>query len=98
MAVDKSTGDLYMVFADSIGDGWNHVKLTKSTDGGKTWSTPVDVTETPDTHSFNGTVEVTDDGIVAVMYYDFRSNDPGVHADATRSRPKSGSPTPMTAA
>jgi hypothetical protein len=77
VAVDKSTGDLYMVFADSIGDGWNHVKLTKSTDGGKKWSTPVDVTETPDdTHSFNGTVEVTDDGIVAVMYYDFRSNDP----------------------
>jgi hypothetical protein len=81
VAVDKSTGDLYMVFADSIGNGWNHVKLTKSTDGGKTWSTPVDVTETPDdTHSFNGTVEVTDDGDVAVMYYDFRSNDPDAKA------------------
>ena len=77
VAVDHDTGASYMVFADSIGDGWNHVKLTRSTDGGKNWSTPVDVTDTPaTTHSFNGTVEVTSDGTVAVMYYDFRSNDP----------------------
>jgi len=77
VAVDKTTGNLFMVFADHIGNGWNHVKLTRSTNGGKTWSTPVDVTETPvTTHSFNGTVEVTDDGAVAVMYYDFRSNTP----------------------
>ena len=69
------SGALYMVFADGIGTGFNHVKLTKSTDGGKHWTTPVDVTETPlTTHSFNGTVEVTDDGTVAVLYYDFRNN------------------------
>jgi hypothetical protein len=78
VAVDRSTGALYMVFADGIGTGFNHVKLTKSTDGGKHWTTPVDVTETPSTtHSFNGTVEVTDDGTVAVLYYDFRNNTPG---------------------
>jgi hypothetical protein len=36
-----------------------------------------DVTRTPaTTHSFNGTVEVTGDGIVTVMYYDFRNNTP----------------------
>ena len=34
--------------------------------------------------SFNGTVEVTDDGIVAVMYYDFRSNDPSDGACSNR--------------
>lgn len=66
-----------MVFADSIGGGINHVKLTKSTNGGKTWTTPTDVTTTPSTtHSFNGTVEVTADGTVAVLYYDFRNNTP----------------------
>jgi hypothetical protein len=75
VAVDQTTGALYMVFADSIGGGINHVKLTKSTNGGKTWTTPKDITATPSsTHSFNGTVEVAADGTVAVMYYDFRNN------------------------
>ena len=84
VAVDHLTGAVYMVFADGISTGFNHVKLTKSTDGGKNWSTPVDVTKTPtSTHSFNGTVEVTSDGTVAVMYYDFRDNtpDPGLPTD-----------------
>jgi hypothetical protein len=84
VAVDHATGALYMVFADSIGNGIDHVKLTKSTNGGKTWSTPVDVTQTgPGNHSFNGTVEVAADGTVAVLYYDFRNNTsaPGVPTD-----------------
>jgi len=64
-----------MVFANDIGGGVNHVMLTRSTDGGKRWSTPVDVTSTgPNSHSFNGTVKVTADGTVAVTYYDFRNN------------------------
>jgi len=84
VAVDHATGALYMVFADSIGNGIDHVKLTKSTDRGKTWTTPVDVTQTgPGNHSFNGTVEVAADGTVAVLYYDFRNNTsaPGVPTD-----------------
>lgn len=82
VALDKNTGDLYMVFANDDGAGFNHVMLTKSTDGGKNWTTPDDVTQTPaGTHSFNGTVEVTGDGTVAVMYYDFRNNDPSTTAD-----------------
>ena len=84
VAVDHTTGALYMVFADGISTGFNHVKLTKSTDGGRKWSVPVDVTGTPtSTHSFNGTVEVTDDGTVAVMYYDLRNNtpEPGLPTD-----------------
>jgi hypothetical protein len=75
VAVDQATGAIYMVFADGISTGFNHVKLTKSLDGGKNWSTPIDVTQTqPGTHSFNGTVEVTSDGTVAVLYYDLRNN------------------------
>jgi len=84
VAVDKNTGAIYMVFANNIGGGINHVMLTKSTDGGKQWSTPVDVTpNTGANHSFNGTVEVTDDGVVAVMFYDFRNNTVGTLPDAT---------------
>jgi hypothetical protein len=70
--------------ADGLATGFNHVKLTKSTDGGKNWSRPVDVTSTPaSTHSFNGTVSVTADGTVAVLYYDFRNNTaaPGLPTD-----------------
>jgi hypothetical protein len=83
VAVDHTTGAIYVVFADDPElDGWNHVMLTKSTNGGKSWTTPVrvDVGTPANTHSFNGTVEVTADGTVAVMYYDFRSNtpDPGL--------------------
>ncbi|MBI2780708.1 MAG: exo-alpha-sialidase [Chloroflexi bacterium] len=84
VAVDHATGAIYMVFADGISTGFDHVKLTKSLDSGKTWSKPIDVTQTPaGTHSFNGTVEVTSDGTVAVMYYDFRNNtgDPGLPTD-----------------
>jgi hypothetical protein len=84
VAVDPNNGTLYMVFADSISSGFDHVKLTKSTDGGKKWTTPVDITSTPSsTHSFNGTVAVTADGTVNVMYYDFRNNTsaPGLPTD-----------------
>ena len=76
VAVDHATGALYVVFSDGISTGFNHVKLTKSTDGGKSWSTPKDVSATPtSTHSFNQAVEVTSDGTVVVSYYDFRRND-----------------------
>jgi len=84
VAVDHATGAIYAVFANNIGGGWDHVMFTKSTDGGKSWSTPKDVTATPSTtHSFNGTVEVAADGTVAVMYYDFRNNTsaPGLPTD-----------------
>ena len=84
IAVDHTTGAIYVVFADGIETGFNHVKLTKSSDGGKSWSRPIDVTGTPaSTHSFNGTVEVAADGTIAVLYYDFRNNTaaPGLPTD-----------------
>jgi hypothetical protein len=76
IAVDHTTGALYVVWADGLGTNVNSVVLAKSTDGGRHWSTPQIVDETPGPHAFNGTVEVTADGTVAVMYYDFRNNTP----------------------
>jgi hypothetical protein len=96
VAVDPVSGAIYMVFADGISSGKNHVKLTKSTDGGKSWSIPVDVTQTPSSaHSFNGTVEVTADGTVAVMYYDLRNNDenPGLPTDVWLTHSSDGGQT-----
>jgi hypothetical protein len=76
IAVDRATGALYVVWADGLGTNVNHVVLSKSTDGGRHWSTPQVISQTSGTHAFNGTVEVTSDGTVAVMYYDFRNNTP----------------------
>src|SRR4029078_12882034 len=45
--------------------------------GGRRWRARSQVGTPPArTHSFNGTVEVTSDGTVAVMFYDLRSNTP----------------------
>lgn len=77
IAVDKDSGEVYIVWADGQGTAVNHVVLSKSSDGGKQWTAPQKIGTTPAAdHSFNGTVEVTDDGTVAVMYYDFRGNTP----------------------
>ena len=77
VAVDRTTGAIYVVFCDGLETGFNHVKLTKSTDGGKNWSKPIDVTGTPaSTHSFNGMVEVAADGQSASSTMTFETTRP----------------------
>jgi hypothetical protein len=78
IAVDRSSGALYVVWADArFGDGtYLDVVMSKSSDGGRNWSTPKVVDTAPaGTSAFNGTVEVTADGTVSVLWYDFRGND-----------------------
>jgi Neuraminidase (sialidase) len=83
IAVDKESGDLYVVWADGLGTPNNNVVISKSTDGGRRWSTPRAIDNTPGPHAFNQTVTVGADGTVAVLYYDFRHNDasPGLPTD-----------------
>jgi BNR repeat-like domain len=76
IAVDHTTGAIYVVWADGLGTSVNNVVFSKSTDGGGHWSTPRAIDQTPGPHAFNGTVEVTADGTVAILYYDFRNNTP----------------------
>ncbi len=60
------------------------IALSKSTDGGRTWSAAVKVNATPaGVAAFTPTVRVAADGTVAVTYYDFRNNtaDPGLPTD-----------------
>ena len=82
VAVDPNSGQLYAVWQDKrFGDGtFDSIALSTSTDGGFTWTPPVKVNRTPanippgDQQAFTPSVDVAEDGTVAVTYYDFRNN------------------------
>src|SRR5438067_4754691 len=72
-------GTLYAVWSDGRFSGFAHddVALSRSTDGGLTWSTPTKVNASPPgVAAFTPSVDVSTDGTVAVTYYDFRNNTP----------------------
>jgi hypothetical protein len=92
VAVDPDNGNLYAVWMDLRFDGGfflvdhDNIAFTMSTDGGRSWSPAIKVNQTPttepnyDQQAFTPTVDVADDGTVAVTYYDFRNNTPDVAA------------------
>ncbi len=70
-------GTLYAVWSDGRFSGFTHddVALSRSTDGGLTWSAPIKVNASPPgVAAFTPSVDVSSDGTVAVTYYDFRNN------------------------
>jgi hypothetical protein len=50
------------------------IAISRSTDGGVTWSAPTRVNAAPGVPAFTPRVHVRPDGVVGVSYYDFRSN------------------------
>jgi hypothetical protein len=58
-------------FSGGVRDG---IALSRSTDGGLTWSAPVGVNHDPTVPAFSPTVAVRDDGTIGVTYFDFRNN------------------------
>ena len=85
IAVDPGSGALYVVWEDSRFSGTHDdIAMSKSTDGGKSWSTPVKVNQSPPgLFAFTPMVDVLPNGTVAVTYYDNRNNtpDPGFLTD-----------------
>ena len=83
IAADPRNGDLYVVWEDSRFSGThNDIALSKSTDGGLTWSAPQKVNQTPSpVEAFTPMVDVLPDGTVAVTYYDIRNNTPAAGLD-----------------
>jgi hypothetical protein len=80
IAVDRTSGAVYVAWADARFSGGTRpdIVLSRSTDGGRTWSIPVQANQTPaPAAAFNATVEVSGDGTVGVLYYDFRNNTAG---------------------
>jgi hypothetical protein len=76
-AVDPRNGALYVAWQDDrFSPGTDQVVLSRSTDGGQTWSAPKLVSDGPrNAANFTPAVAVSPDGVVGVAYYSFR-NDP----------------------
>jgi hypothetical protein len=82
VAVDRTSGTLYAAWLDARFSNFQHnsIAFAMSSDGGFTWSTPIQVNRTPtnippaDQQAWSPAVAVAADGTIAVSYYDFRNN------------------------
>jgi hypothetical protein len=76
-AINPASGQLYVVWQDArfTNGKFDEVALSTSTDGGATWSTPIQVnTNTPSNRpGFTPSVRVNSAGTVGVTFYDFRN-------------------------
>jgi hypothetical protein len=75
VAIDKKTGQLYVVWEDArfSGGKYDEIALSTSTDGGNTWSTPIRVNNPTGLPAVTPMVAVNNDGVVGVSYFDFRT-------------------------
>jgi hypothetical protein len=76
IAIDHSSGAIYVAWQDAV-SGTVAINLAKSTDGGKMWSAPQQVSDAPaGVAAFTPSVDVNTDGAVGVTFYDFRNDTP----------------------
>jgi hypothetical protein len=70
-------GTVYVVWQDSRFSAGDHdgIALSSSKDAGLTWSTPVQANAVATAQAFTPAVNVTVNNLIAVTYYDLRSND-----------------------
>ncbi len=78
-AADPRSGSttLYAAWEDArpvISLAHNAILLSRSTDGGTTWSTPVRVNADLTVPAFNPSITVRGDGEIGLTYYDFRGS------------------------
>lgn len=89
-------GKIYVVWQDARFSGGvrDGIALTESTDGGLTWSAPVQINGDPLVQAFTPSIHIRRDGSVGVSYYDLRSNtaDPStLPTDTWLTRSRDGS-------
>jgi hypothetical protein len=82
-AIDARSGALYAVWQDSrFTPGTDQVVLSRSLDGGETWSDPQKISDGPGSAAnFTPAVAVSPEGWVGVSYYSFRNNKAGILVD-----------------
>lgn len=73
--VDPRSGVLYFAWEDSslAMNGRNAIVLSRSTDGGRTWSPLQRVNGEPSAHAFTPALAVASDGTLGLSYYDLRA-------------------------
>jgi hypothetical protein len=78
--IDPRTGELYVVWEDDrFSPGVNKIVLSRSTDGGQTWTPPSVISDGPDdAQSFTPAAAMTGNGRIGVAYSSTR-NDPDRH-------------------
>ena len=76
IAVDQNGGALYLAWQDARFSGGKRdgIALSRSDDGGRSWSRPVQVNTRPKAQAFTPTVNVTEGGTVGISYYDTRND------------------------
>jgi hypothetical protein len=75
IAIDPTSGTIYVVWSDGLGTPINRVVMAKSEDGGRHWTAPVVVaSDAPGVQSYNHAIEVTPDGTVVLAFYDDRND------------------------
>jgi hypothetical protein len=69
-------GVIWVTWQDArfSGGTMDGIALSRSTDGGLTWSEPVQINRDHSVQAFTPTPHVRDDGTLGVSYYDLRSN------------------------
>jgi hypothetical protein len=69
-------GLLVAVWQDSrfSGGARDGIAFSRSTDGGNTWSAPLQVNAVPGTQALLPAVSVRPDGVIGVLYYDMRND------------------------
>ena len=69
-------GVVYVAWQDSRFSGGQRdgIAMTQSSDGGVTWSAPVQVNADTTVQAFTPTINVRADGTIAVTYFDLRNN------------------------
>ena len=76
VSVSAGAGAVYVSWQDSsFSKGkLDGIALSRSTDGGQTWTAPVQVNADRNVQAFTPTVNVRTDGVIAVTYFDLRNN------------------------
>jgi hypothetical protein len=78
-AVDANSGHLYVVWEDSrfSGGSIDEIAVSRSVDGGLSWSNPARVNTPTSQAAFTPSVAVISGGTVGVSYYQLRPSTPG---------------------
>jgi len=79
IAADPGSGKLYVVWQDArfSGSRQDGIALSSSTDGGLTWSDPIQVNRAPSAQAFTPSIAVARSGKLGVTYYDLRNDTSG---------------------